>query len=193
MSPQVEAAWIAGASGLLGVIVGVAGTTIVAVVGFRNTKRASEATNQTTTNITTATIAAARGDRLYDKRAEVYVDLLVLMYYQHERRGHMRIAAAAGEFDFKVELDPVPVDWHMIEARLQAFGTVEVFTLEQAYSATAGAAEVAWLTRRGVGGLASCTTAVLAADKAAENLIEQVRLELIGPGPRVPGYRRPAD
>jgi hypothetical protein len=39
MNPQVEAAWIPGSSGILGVLVGITGTVVVARIGFRSTTR----------------------------------------------------------------------------------------------------------------------------------------------------------
>ena len=41
MSPLVKAVWVAGASGFIGVVVGVTGTVIVAVFGFRSTRKAT--------------------------------------------------------------------------------------------------------------------------------------------------------
>jgi len=44
MTPAVEAAWIAGSSGFLGLGVGVGGTVVGAVFGFRSTRNAAAAT-----------------------------------------------------------------------------------------------------------------------------------------------------
>jgi hypothetical protein len=44
MNPSIEAAWIAGGSGFLGVLVGVTGTAIVARIGFKSTRAAMDAT-----------------------------------------------------------------------------------------------------------------------------------------------------
>jgi hypothetical protein len=57
MSPQVEAAWIA----LVGVVIGVGGTVIVAWLGFRNTRAATE-----------KTVDAARSERLWNRKADAY-------------------------------------------------------------------------------------------------------------------------
>jgi hypothetical protein len=65
MSPAIEAAWIAGSSGLLGVLVGVTGTVIVGVAGFRNTSAA-----------TAAVLRAARDDRIWDKKSAAYQDVM---------------------------------------------------------------------------------------------------------------------
>src|SRR5258708_35299250 len=55
MTPEIEVAWIAGGSGLLGVLVGVTGTVIVGVAGFRNTRGATE-----------KTVDAAHNERVWD-------------------------------------------------------------------------------------------------------------------------------
>lgn len=70
MNPVVEAAWIAGASGLVGVVVGVGGTVTVGIVGFRSTRKA-----------TVDTLKAAHDDKVYEKRAAVYVDALTMTTY----------------------------------------------------------------------------------------------------------------
>jgi hypothetical protein len=76
MDPTVEAAWIAGCSGLIGVVVGIAGTVTVAAIGFRSTRSATTETNATTKAVLESQIQASRDDRVYEKRAEAYVDAL---------------------------------------------------------------------------------------------------------------------
>jgi hypothetical protein len=173
MNSVVEAAWIAGASGLVGVVVGVTGTTIVAVVGFRSTRKATEDTNQTTTATNTATIVAARDGRLYDKRSEVYIDLLVVVSRAQQRRNAMSNAIERGVPPGESpDLPLVSADFQMIEARLQAFGTVEAFTRVQAYSAAAKEAEDWWLIREDgeESGNRMCATAIGDAENAAQTV-----------------------
>jgi hypothetical protein len=64
MNPTVEAGWIAAGVGVVGII----GTSVVAVVGARSTKDA-----------TTATLDAEHEGRVWDKRADVYVQAIYLL------------------------------------------------------------------------------------------------------------------
>jgi hypothetical protein len=61
MNASVEAAWIAAGSAFLSVAVGVTGTVIVGISGFRNTRRATE-----------MAVQGERGHRLWDRQAAAY-------------------------------------------------------------------------------------------------------------------------
>jgi hypothetical protein len=69
MNPSIEAAWIAGASGFLGVVVGVTGTVVVARVGFHSTRDATAATNAAAGADVTAQIEADRRNRVWERQA----------------------------------------------------------------------------------------------------------------------------
>ncbi len=87
MDPTIEAAWIAGGVGALGVIA----TVITAWIGSRNTRLATEATIAAGAATTAATLAAAREDRLWDKRCAAYEETLTaLLHRQAKRQEDMR-------------------------------------------------------------------------------------------------------
>jgi hypothetical protein len=86
MTPQVEAAWIAAGSALLGVLVGIAGTTIVAIAGFRNARDAAD-----------RTLLAARGDRLWARKADAYQDALTASLKRSAILRHLTFKALSDE------------------------------------------------------------------------------------------------
>jgi hypothetical protein len=96
MDPTITAAWITGGVGA----VGIAGTVVTAIVGGRNTRQATEITVAAGAATTTATLAAARDDRLWDKRCVVYEETLAdLLRRQAKRRQDLR----EGQFDQATE------------------------------------------------------------------------------------------
>src|ERR1039457_5485073 len=68
MDPSIEAAWIAAGAGALGALVGVAGTVIVSISGYRNTMRSTE-----------KTFNAGRDQDIWEKRADAYVDTIAAL------------------------------------------------------------------------------------------------------------------
>jgi hypothetical protein len=118
MNPLVEGAWIAGASGLLGVLVGVTGTTIVAIAGFRNTRAATD-----------KALRGARRDRLWDRRADVYQDTLAEALHRKDDRDRIINALTQERYDkvpnVKELLQTSQERWNT-EGRLRAFGLQEV-------------------------------------------------------------------
>lgn len=220
MSPQVEAAWIAGASGFLGVVVGVTGTVIVGVAGFRNTRKATTVTNAAARDAVDAQLQAVRDNRMYDKRAETYVDLLATMGRLGTALEAAKDIVRGGNREALSNLEPASrlesvskleatikrigsvfesmqqQDHHILEARLQAFGTPEVYG---AYIA-AGQALVSasgkfssWARAEDQAAAAEAICQVEKADQANDELVMQVRRELVGEGPQLPKYRRPDD
>jgi hypothetical protein len=76
VNPTVEAAWIAAAVGAFGI----AGTVVTAIFSSRNTRRATE-----------ATVAAARDQRLWEKRAAAYEETVAgLVHRQLVREQDLR-------------------------------------------------------------------------------------------------------
>jgi hypothetical protein len=183
MDPLVEAAWIAAGATL----VGVGGTVIVAVVGFRNTRRATEATNETTRNTTTATIAAARDDRLYEKRAEVYIELLmfVTMDAAHKATWQADLTSAQ-DAELAKYLREEVVNYEspgtpLFYARLHVYGTEAVFEAYDSYadsSLRAGAAFKAWQADPSDEIRVAALAAIEAARAAGNGLADLVRREL---------------
>jgi hypothetical protein len=69
MNPTVEAAWIAAGVGVLSL----AGTVIIAIIGYRSSRRVA--------------LEAARNERLWDKMASAYEEVLIaLLRRQTERK-----------------------------------------------------------------------------------------------------------
>ena len=106
--------------------IGVGGTVLVGVAGFGaaiwNTRR---------------TIAHARESRVWDRRAEVYVDALAGVRYWQLRReyevipnhpSYTKIRKNAEEYFANHK----PPDWSDLETRLQAFASTPVLTAVQA-------------------------------------------------------------
>jgi hypothetical protein len=87
MNPTVEAAWIAGSSGLAGVLVGVSGTVIVARLGFRSTRAATEAANATALATVRQQIEADRRSRIWEKQAAAYSDAIGVVRARMTLRG----------------------------------------------------------------------------------------------------------
>jgi putative heme degradation protein len=86
MKPGIEAAWIAASGGFLGVLVGVTGTAIVARLGFRNTRDATNVTTAATMATVEAQIEADRQSRIWEKRADIYTDFLAVIKRRQESR-----------------------------------------------------------------------------------------------------------
>lgn len=91
MDPTIAAAWITGGVGALGIV----GTVVTSVVGSRNTRKATEQAIEASAANTMATLAAAREDRLWEKRSAVYEETLAALLY----RGDKRFWGVAGAWD----------------------------------------------------------------------------------------------
>jgi hypothetical protein len=117
MNPAIEAAWIAGGSGLLGVTVGITGTVIVARIGFRSTRDATDATTAAGIASIRAQIEADRRNRIWEKQAAAYTDAIAgIAHRQRIRQGLMRQVLTGTE----PSRAPAPVDWTELGARLIA-------------------------------------------------------------------------
>lgn len=140
MNPAVEAAWIAGGSGVLGVVVGVTGTVIVARLGFRSTRAATETTTSAALASVQAQIEADRRNRIWEKQAESYTDVMVII--QHRRTiysGMMRAVLTGTE----PEQPPAPIDWTVLESRCVAYASPGVLSALQASAHAGGDFETA--------------------------------------------------
>lgn len=133
MSPSVEAAWIAASSGLLGVIVGVTGTAIVGIAGFRNTRAATD-----------QTLRAARGDRVWNRKADAYQDALTAALWRNHRRMYLTTADLTDDQYIRASAEvferQTQQEWWEMQGRLGTFGAQDVV---QAYNRSLKATEFA--------------------------------------------------
>ncbi len=111
MNATVEAAWIAAGVGLLSL----AGTVTVAIIGYRNTRKVA--------------LEAARNERLWDKMAAAYEEVLIALL----RRQTERTKAATLYRDPKAEetmregiARPVDPGWFEEQGRVIAYSSPEV-------------------------------------------------------------------
>lgn len=169
MNPVVEAAWIAGVSGLVGVIVGVAGTVTVALVGFRSTA----------VNIA-AQINAERW-------AAVYAEALGFVHYRQNRRSHdLRLRSLDPEIEVRAQEylnSYTPPNSSVLEARLHAFGTAKVIDLMQASTRAHVAALEKfsdWEDGGGTPDPSGYRAARDAANDTDNQVVKQIRTELQG-------------
>jgi hypothetical protein len=88
VDPTIAAAWIgAGVGGGVGLL-GIAGTVVTSVVSSNNTRKATERTVEAGAKANRATLAAAREERLWDKRAAAYEENLTGLLYRQAKRQH---------------------------------------------------------------------------------------------------------
>jgi hypothetical protein len=153
MSPGVAAAWI----GVLGVLVGGTGTAIVAIAGFRSTRRATDTQIASASTNIQAQIAASSADiraqieagsaniqaqieadrrnRVWEKQAAIYVDALeAVHYWQVRRQLEVRWTPLGDDERLRIQATLAALrkpDWNELEARLQAFASEPVFTAMQ--------------------------------------------------------------
>src|SRR5215472_5654125 len=111
MDPTVQGAWIAATSGFVGVLVGVGGTTIVAVTGLRNTSKATD-----------KTLKASRDDRVWARKADAYQDAIAAALQRHDQRQHV-VEAKTLPDTLEPQLGP---EWFDMQSRLRTFGAREV-------------------------------------------------------------------
>ena len=166
--------------------IGVGGTVLVGVAGFGaaiwNTKQ---------------TIGHDREARVWDRRADAYVETLTAIHNRQVRRGlgmgtrpmDHRLRAGMQALAGKYQMDAAG-----LEARLQAFGSERVFSAVQTSSTAdrdAVAAYDSWRTAVGALGASpkdqekarrAADAARKAADEADDAVIEQIRRELHGNG-----------
>ena len=130
VSPIIEAAWIAAASaGTVGVV-GIAGAVVTSIVSPRNTAKATTQTVEAGVASTAATLAAAREDRLWDKRAAAYEETIAGLLYRQENAsttcactGWTRSPSGRLK-DFFASYEPP--GWFEAQARLVAYASDEV-------------------------------------------------------------------
>lgn len=123
MNPVIEAASISGGVGALGII----STAVTAWIGSRNTKRATEQATAAGTANTRATLAAAREERLWEKRAATYEETLAWLLLNLANRFHSAVERDWNE-SLKRQLEEATSDyesaqWFARTGRLYAYGS----------------------------------------------------------------------
>ena len=167
-------------------IVSVSGTVIVGVAGFGasiwNARKANTHDQQR---------------RVWDRRADVYVDTLAAMQYRHLKRrvemsGSIYMLDGRAQQNYLGDLAASATpNWSQIEARLQAFASEPVFTAVKATSAAHFGVVVKHdffrehadgVNRRSL--MKDADEALIAAEGADAAAIELIRAELQGRGQR---------
>lgn len=145
MDPTVTAALIGGGA----VIVSGGWTALVAITTNRNTRRTNQATLKAAAENTAHALDAAREERIWDKRAEAYVDALYVVRHRQERRSD---AARTIRFDQATEDSRQEwlASWKLpdevgMEMRLLAYASEQVLAAARAAGAANDKAENAYL------------------------------------------------
>lgn len=198
MNPAIEAAWIAGGSGVLGVLIGIAGTVTATVVGFRSTRTATKETNDAGAASIREQIEAERRNRVWDQQAQIYVDILATANFRQTKREYQTQTSpldpeVSKQFEAYLAIWRTP-DVYQMEGRIIAFASEPVVTAVQASSTAEREARAAynrWQQESSASGAESeaskvAAVAAEAARKAAEAaddaIVELIRSELIGHG-----------
>jgi hypothetical protein len=117
VDPTIAAAWITGGVGALGIV----GAVVTNIVGSRSTKRATEATIAAGVATTAATLAAARDDRLWEKRCAAYEETLAtLMNHRKQRPLGM---SPADDAEKMRSIDSDSPEWAQELGRLYAYAS----------------------------------------------------------------------
>jgi hypothetical protein len=120
VDPTIAAACIAGGVGALGVIA----TVVTAWIGSRNTRRATEQAIAAGAANTRATLAAAREDRLWDKRAAVYEETLAAVAYRQSGLTAALRDGDASEEELEKALQSYgSFEWAATQGRLNAYAS----------------------------------------------------------------------
>ena len=150
--------------------IGVSGTVIVGVAGFGaaiwNTRR---------------TMAHDRESRIWDRRAEVYVEALAAVNYR-QRRTTAHATEDREYLEAYLARFQKP-DWPGLEARLQAIASEPVFTAMQASSVAhtlASSAIQRWVWSESAEGFADALEKKKAAEAADDVVVELIRTEMQG-------------
>jgi len=118
----IAAALIAGAVGALGIV----GTAF----GSHNTRKATEAAIEASAADTRATLAAAREDRLWDKRCAAYEETLAEVRHRQMKRRHdlrgLRWDEATEQQQAAFFDSYQPPNWFQAQARMTAYASRSV-------------------------------------------------------------------
>ena len=196
MDATITAAWIGGGA----VILSGGWTALVAVTSARNARRTNQATLDAAAKNTARALDAAREDRIWDKRADAYVEALYLTRNRQERRGDMtrtiRLDQASEESRQQWLANFKLPDEVGMEMRLLAYASEPVLAAARATGAANAEAENAYLYWKALieeaqrsapdapiraqagGAQKAMQTAVDASIKADEGLLDAIRADL---------------
>jgi hypothetical protein len=143
------------------------------------------------------TIKAARQDKISDERAAVYVDLLSAITWRRTKRSVDTYTLDPKAVDLertrRLVDDWQQPDWHLLEARMAAFGTTTVFSAAQRSSTAYFAAMSAYTKLLAIDDFKDAAMkAQKDADDADDALAGLIRQELIGKDAPLPGWELPA-
>ena len=145
MDPTITASLIGGGA----VILSGGWTALVAVTTTRNARRTNQATLNTAAENTAHALDAAREERIWDKRAEAYVDALYVVRHRQERRSD-----AARTINFQLATEKNRQEWlaswklpdeTAMEMRLLAYASEPVLAASRATEVANRSAETAYL------------------------------------------------
>jgi hypothetical protein len=123
MNPTIAAAWISGGVGAVGIV----STAITAWIGSRSTRKATEQAIAAGADNTRATLAAAREDRLWEKRCAAYEEIVAgLLHRQAMREDELpkyQVDEKSAQYlqDFLPSYEPP--GWVQAQARLFPYGS----------------------------------------------------------------------
>lgn len=128
VDPTITAAWISGGVGALGIV----STAVTAWIGTRNTRKATEQAIAAGADNTRAMLAAAREDRLWERRAAAYEETLTaVLHRQAEHRNKLRRYRLDDKSEQLLKdwlASYSPPGWFEAEARLLAYASDKVVT-----------------------------------------------------------------
>ena len=163
--------------------IGVGGTVIVGVAGY-------SAAIWTTRR----TIQHARDNRLWDKRAEVYVDTLAAVHYRQTKRERdmrtWRLDEESDRHEVAYLANYAQPDFHQLEGRQMAFASHPVITAVQVSSTAHMYAMSASKSRLDDEAADRAQAARKAADDTDDALVELIRTELQGRGAPIDDWQK---
>ena len=130
-------------------ILGGGWTALVAITAMRHARQTNQATINAAAQNAARALDAARAERIWEKRAEAYVDALYVVRHRQERRSD---AARTFRFDQATEEGRQEwlASWKLpdevgVEMRLLACASEQVLAASRAAEAANGSAETAYL------------------------------------------------
>ncbi len=165
MDPVIEAALIGGGA-----------SALVAITAFLTTRA-----------VTRMQLKSARDDRIWDQRVAAYVEAIGAVQFRQMNRAHdYRARPLDAETERRAQavlsryIEP---DWHILDARLLAFGSAEMVSFMQQGSTaheTARQLFLAWEANNGALDPSYYRDAMNAAESIDDRTIEQIRAEIQG-------------